>query len=232
MRTRSKMDPQDPTSDADVDVGECLRRWHAGDGDALERLLQRELPWIRELVQRRMGPFLQRVESGSDLVQEVVLSVLRGGPRFVISDRQQLRAFLARVAENVIRGRHAWITAHRRDQRRDAPFPSRDSVLVLDAGARAVTRPSEAAAADEQRALTWISLRLLDPADRDVIELRDFQELSFEAIGERLALTPDAARMRYNRALPRLAQTLFELRNQQLGSALARLDEAARPPDP
>lgn len=221
------MAPSDSTPDAETDAGDGLRRWHAGDSTALDQLLARELPWIRELVQRRMGAFLQRVESGSDLVQEVVVSVLRSGPRFVIADRQQLRAFLARVAENVIRGRHAWLTARRRDHRRDAPFPSRDSVLELDGSARAVTRPSEAAAADEQRALTWISLRLLDPAEREIIEMRDFEELSFEEIGARLAATADAARMRYNRALPRLAQTLLDLRNQQIGCALARLQEQA-----
>jgi RNA polymerase sigma-70 factor (ECF subfamily) len=182
------------------------------------------------MVQRRMGPLLQRVESGSDLVQEVVISVLRGGPRFVIDDRQQLRAFLARVAENVIRGRHDWLTAHRRDARRDAPYPSGDSVLLLDGSVRPVTRPSEAAAAEEQRALTWISLRLLEPAEREVIELRDFQELSFDAIGDRLGTSADAARMRYNRALPRLAQTLVDLRNQQVGTALARLQDDGTSP--
>lgn len=225
------MGTSDPSSGGDADVGDCLRRWHAGDAAALEQLLEWELPWIRDVVQRRMGPFMKRLESGSDLVQEVVVSILRTGPRFVIADRQQLRAFLARVAENVIRVRHAWLTAQRRDHRRDAPVPGRDSVLVLDGSARPVTRPSEAAAADEQRALTWISLRLLDPADREVIELRDFQELSFEAIGERLSTSPDAARMRYNRALPRLAQTLWELRNQQLGVTLARFAEPTPSPE-
>jgi len=221
--------PPDPAADP---VADGLRRWHAGDAAALDELLQRELPWIRQMVQRRMGAMLRQAESSSDLVQDVVVSILRTGPRFVISDQRQFRAFLARVAENVILDQHAWHTAGRRDLRRAEPLPSRDSVVVLDDRVRPVTRPSEAAAAEEQKALVWISLRLLDPADREAIELRDYQELSFPEIAARVGATEDAVRMRYNRALPRLAQTLWELRNQRLGAALARLTgPGPAPPD-
>lgn len=206
-------------------MADVLRRWHAGDSSALDELLQRELPWIRELVKRRMGAVLRAAGSSSDLVQDVVVSILRTGPRFLIQDQRQFRAFLARVAENVILDQLAWHTAARRDLRRAEPLPSRDSVVVLDGSRQPEPRPSQAAAAEEEKALVWIGLRLLEPGDREVIELRDYQELSFPDIAARLGGSEDAVRMRYNRALPRLAQVLWELRNQRLDAVLARLGE-------
>jgi RNA polymerase sigma factor (sigma-70 family) len=221
--------PAEPSHDP-ARVADCLRRWHEGDAAALDELLRRELPWIKEMVKRRMGAILLQAESSSDLVQDVVVSILRNGPRFVIGDQRQLRAFLARVAENVILDRHAHLTAQRRDLRREEPLPSRDSVVVLDGTVRPVTRPSEAASGNEQKALVWISLRLLDPADREVIRLRDYEELSFVEIAERIGSTEDAVRMRYNRALPRLAQTLWELRNQRVSAVLERLEQQGETP--
>ena len=214
-----------------IRISDDLRRWHAGDASAFDELIEREMPWIRELVKQRMGALLRRAESSSDIVQDVVVSILRTGPRFVISDQRQFRAFLARVAENVILDQHARLTAQRRDLRREEPLPSRDSVIVLDRGTTPVARPSEAAADDEQRALLWLSLRLVDPVDREVIELRDYEELAFGEIAERLGSTTDAVRMRYHRALPRLAQTLLELRHRRLGNVLGQ-QEDPQPPAP
>ena len=46
-----------PSSDATV--GTLLRRWHAGDRDALERLIADHLPWLRNYVHARLGPALR-----------------------------------------------------------------------------------------------------------------------------------------------------------------------------
>ena len=54
---------------------------------------------------------------------------------------------------------------------------------------------------------------LLDPEDRRVMLLRQWQELEFEAIGEQLGISADAARLRFHRALPKLANKLQQLRS-------------------
>jgi RNA polymerase sigma-70 factor (ECF subfamily) len=208
-------------AESDPDPGatrELLLRWHGGDQQAFADLLRRDLPWIGAHVRRRLGAELRQLGETDDFVQEVVVDFLRNGPRLVLSDREQLRAFLARVVENVIVDQHHFHHAARRDVRRAEALPS-DSMLELDAGT-ASGKPSEAAARDEERGWIRIALELLGAEDRQVILMRDWQELGFGQIGERLGLSEAAARMRYVRALPRLAQTVRRLQERQFGELL------------
>jgi RNA polymerase sigma-70 factor, ECF subfamily len=119
----------------------------------------------------------------------------------------------------VLVDRHRFHLAACRDARRGASLPT-DSCLELDAGATLV-RPSEAAAQNEERGWIRIALELLGAEDRQVILLRDWQELGFAAIGARLGLTEAAARMRYVRALPRLARTVQQLQCRRFGDLVA-----------
>ncbi len=64
---------------------------------------------------------------------------------------------------------------------------------------------------DDQRAGLQLAIELLAPDDRRVILLRVWQQLEFGAIAALLGIAEDAARMRFQRALPRLAGTLEEL---------------------
>src|SRR5262245_11241046 len=144
-----------------------LRRWHAGDEDAVRELLERHLPWIRAHVQRRLGPALRRAGETGDYVQEALLEFLRYGPRFVVSEDHRLRGLLARIVENVLRDEHDRYAARRRARARERPLPS-DSVLDLDAACDPVTRPSEVAERREWEAWVRLALELLDPEDREV----------------------------------------------------------------
>ena len=207
------------TSENDQTV-DLLRRWHAGDREALETLVRANLDWLRRWVRTRLGPKLRAYEETHDQVQEAIIDVLTFGPRFSITDNEQFRAVLARIVENNLRDRNRWIGRQRRAVDRNRPLPS-DTVLDLDPPVRSVTRPSEAGQrAERQQQEAWVRLaiELLDPRDRDVLWMRDFDELSFEAIGEHLGVTPNAARMRHRKALPKLARKVKELMSGRLGS--------------
>jgi len=64
----------------------------------------------------------------------------------------------------------------------------------------------------EQRLSPRVALRrhleLLAPHERDALELRIVEELSYEEVAERLDIRPAAARLRVSRALRRLASTV------------------------
>jgi hypothetical protein len=53
-----------------ADTVGLLRAWRAGDGQALDRLVVRELPWLTSLVQRRLGALLRARHDTEDIVQE------------------------------------------------------------------------------------------------------------------------------------------------------------------
>ena len=196
---------------------ELLRRWHAGDHQALDDLVARELPWIRDYVQGRLGPLLRARGEVDDYVQEAMLDVLRYGPRFVTDHPAAFRRLLSRIVENTLRDMADWHGAERRALHRERQLPS-DSVLHLDRPFETVTRPSEAAERNEQTAWVALAMELLDPDDRRVILLRQWEGLEFADVGQRLGLTEDAARMRFQRALPRLARRLDELRAGGFGA--------------
>jgi RNA polymerase sigma-70 factor (ECF subfamily) len=207
-------------TDPDMRTEVLLRAWHGGDERAFERLVARHLPWIRAHVQRRLGRFLAGRAEPEDYVQEVVIDALRYGPRFHLGDEDQFRALLGRIVENVLRDENDRHRALRRAMDREQPL-ARDSVLELDGPRRHVTRPSEAALRSERQAWVRLALECLPTDDRRLIVEREWEDRSFADIAAQLGTSEDAARMRFNRAVLRLAEQLARLRGGRVMEALA-----------
>lgn len=193
-----------------------LGRWRGGDRAALDALLERDLPWIRAHVRRRLGSALRQRMDSEDVVQDAVIEFLRYGPAFVLSDRDQFRRLTARVVQNVLGHQYERFTAQRRDLQRERPLPSGD-VLDLDGPGAS---PSQDAQRNEREACVRLGLELLGLEDREALLLREWEGLSFAEIGTRLAITEDAARMRFNRAVRRLATKVRHLRSGRLEESL------------
>jgi RNA polymerase sigma-70 factor (ECF subfamily) len=206
--------PQSPSETRDL-----LQRWRQGDRGALDTLLERDLPWIQAHVRRQLGPALRsRLESG-DIVQEAVIEFLKYGPAFVLSDGDQFHRLAAHVVKKVLGHRYDWFTAQRREVHRDRPLPSED-VLDLDGRRGREPTPSQEARRREREVWVRLALELLEPEDREVIVLREWEGLSLAALGEQLGISEDAARMRFNRAVQRLARKLRLLRSGRLEESL------------
>lgn len=195
-------------AEAHDDTFELLRRCHAGDDQALRALVARDLDWIRARVRRRAGDVLRQHAEVSDYVHDAVVATLEHGPRFVVADKDHFRALVARIVENVLRMRHRALRAGRRDVAKERRFATG---VVLDLTASG-TSPSAAASRDERRAWLDLGLELLAPADREIVLLRQWEGLSFAAAAARLGVSEDAARMRFARALRRLARVVQRLR--------------------
>lgn len=195
-------------SSEDLETTQLLERWHDKDPEALQLLLERHLPWLRSRVRRSLGTKLRAKEESVDIVQDAAAEFLRYGPRFRVPDTARFRALLARIVENVICDKHDWYTARRRAMSREQPLAP---ATVLELGGGTTASPPERCERAEWEAWVRLGLELLDPEDRQVVVLRQWDNLSFEAIGEQLGLTSDGARMRFNRALPKLAMRIKEL---------------------
>lgn len=192
-----------------------LARWHAGEEAALSELVALHLPWLRDHVDHRLGAFLRRHADPDDYLQDIVLDFLRDAPRFQVRDGQQLRGLLVRVAENTLRDRNDWFRAKRRDLARNAPLPT-ESVLALDPALQRSTTPSRDATRTEMRDWVRLGLELLPPEDRKILVAREYDDRSFVDIGDEIGMTPNAVRMRWVRAVARLADVMQSLRAGQL----------------
>ncbi len=193
-------------------ITQRVLRVHRGDQEALHLLVADHLPWLAAQVRKRLSPAARADGDTDDFVQRTLVDVLQDGPRFAIDDPAAFRALLLRIIENTLIDRVRYLHRQRRDPRRARALPS-DSVLLLDAPMRSVTEPPARAAADEQREWLRLALELLDPDDREAIRGRDWDGLSFPELGERFGVSEEAARKRYQRALPRLAEKLELLRS-------------------
>lgn len=201
----------------DNDTRSLLERWHAGSPEAQRALAEKNLDWVENRVRERLGTHLLRVGELRDFAHEALLDFLQYAPRFQVASGAQLRALLARVVENAIRDQDDfWFRAQRRAISQEMTLGS-DSVVDLGARVRPATPPEEGAARNEMSALLRLAVELLDPADRKVVLLRHWDDLEFPVIAERLGVGEEAARKRYQRALPRVARLVERLQRGELG---------------
>lgn len=200
-----------PGTMAATDSLTLLARWHRGDAAALAALVELHLPWLERHVRSRLGEFLGRQAEPLDYLQDAMLDFLRDAPRFVVREEAQFRALLARVVENTLLDRNEWFRAKRRDMGRNDPLPT-DSVIALDPSFHRTDTPSREVASKEQRDWVRLGLELLPSTDRRILVQREWENRSFGDIGAELGLTEAAARMRWVRAVGRLATVLRDLR--------------------
>lgn len=203
----------------------CLHQWNRGDASALDRLLEDQLPWLRNYVRKRMGPILRNKGETSDYVQDALMEFLRYGPKVEISSERHFKALLVRITENSLRGRYDWFTAHRRRISRERPLPS-DTILSLDPPADKETdSPSRVIQKNEDEAWVRLGVEILDAADRDIVVMRQWERRSFVQIGEALGINSDAARKRHDRALGRLGEKVCLLRQGKLDQVFDETEE-------
>lgn len=200
---------------------ELLVRWHGGDARAMAELVEQERSFVEDQVRSRLGSQLRRSVDTQDIVQETMLHALRNAPRFVLSDRRQFRGLLTRMVENRLRSSAVHQQRQKRDRRRELQLPQDGDPELLDLDAPSqVTDPGEAADRSDLRAWVRLALELLDADDRDVLVARDYQQRSFEEIAVITEEPADTVRMRYHRALPKLARALSRLRAGRLDELL------------
>lgn len=190
-----------------------LDRWHDGDEQALDALLRDHLDWIRRSVGERIGGRLREFMETGDVVQETVLEFLRYGPRIRIEDGRRFRALLARIVENVLCGNHRWWSARRRDMARRQPARPESLIEIPDEGG---VGPDEALIREQQTEWVRLGMELLEPGERDVLVLRDFDGLTHAAIAVRLGVSEEAAKKRYQRAVGTLGRIVAGLQRGRL----------------
>jgi len=208
-------------AEAKTETTQLLDRWHKGDREALESLVERHLPWIKEQVGRRLGGLLRQAANPSDYVQDAMVQFLEYGPRFSVAREAHFRALLLRIVENTIRGKHDWFTARRRELARERPLPS-ETVLSLDRPRDEVKTPSKSAERHEEEAWVRMGMEFLDPEDRELLIFRQWDKLSWADIGRRLGVSETAARLKHRRVVSRLGEKIWALRT-------GKFDDLVRP---
>jgi RNA polymerase sigma-70 factor, ECF subfamily len=191
----------EPALTADV----LLARAREGSRTAIGALLDGCGPRLLTLIRVRLGPSLrERVES-RDVMQATLLKALVRFEAFRGERPESLMAWLARIAQNEIADLAAY---HGRERRELARTMAVGGTQELDRLAAAVRTETSRIAEGEQSVRLLAALETLAAEHREVIVLRQLEELPFAAIAGRMDRSPDACRMLLARAMAALTMAL------------------------
>jgi RNA polymerase sigma-70 factor (subfamily 1) len=200
---------------------ELLCKARAGEAEALGELCALYRNYLRMVVRTGLGPRLRERLEMSDVVQEVLVEVVRQFPQFTGQNEAALVGWLRRLVGQKLAdlGRY-----HSRAKRAGASTAlplegvasdavtglrtGEESGRLLDMLALSQTSPSQAASRREQIVLLADALAALPEPEADVLWLHSTENLSFEAIGERFGLSRKSIRGIMARGLKRLKRTM------------------------
>jgi len=193
------------------DTGELLDRSAAGDTSARGRLLDRHRERLRRMIAVRLDPRLAARVDPSDVVQDALADADAKLDRYLCDRPLPFYPWLRQLAQDRLAQlfrRH--IRAGRRSVGREKGISLSDR-SAAELAERLFARgssPSRHAIQSELRKRVRAALAALPQTDREVLVLRNLEQLSVAATAEVLGLTECAVKMRHVRALAKLRGAL------------------------
>lgn len=197
-----------------VQANEMLAQAKGGSEHALGDLLDLYRNYLRLLARVEIGHRLQGKVDASDVVQETFLEAHRHFPAFEGSQEPQFVQWLRKI----LAGRVAHLVRHYfGTQGRDIRLEEQIAAN-LDQSSQAWGRelaangasPSAHASAREHSVLLADALEQLPPDYREVIILRNLEQMRFPDIAKKMQRTQDSVEKLWLRALVRLKQHFGE----------------------
>lgn len=180
-----------------------------GDAAALNRLLELHRPFMRRLVEVRLGPRLQERVDPSDVVQEAQMEAARRIRDYLDRRPMPFHLWLRQTAfENLLRLQRYHLGAERRAVGREFPLPDRSSVLLARELIGDAPGPADQLIEAELARRVREGLAALSETDREVLLMRSFEGLSDQEVSAALGIEPVAASQRFDRAVLRLRKLL------------------------
>jgi len=193
-----------------------LRRARLDRGEALGDLLQLYRNYLTVLARIQVGRRLQRKVDAHDLVQETFLKAYDRFHQFHGETESEfiawLRQILASTARDCVR---RFLGAKQRNARLERELIQdleHSSAAMQQAVADSDSTPSKKAARREEAVLFANALESLPKRYREIIILRNFQDLSFPEIARQLDSSLDSVKNIWLRALNRLQRDLKRYR--------------------
>jgi RNA polymerase sigma-70 factor (ECF subfamily) len=189
-----------------------LTRVQAGEVLELGPLLEVYRNYLILLVRLQVGRRLRAKVDVEDLVQEVLLEAHRAVGRFRGETTGEFLAWLRRIAAAVLANqvRHYYGTKRRdvRLERSLADGLERSSTVLGGALVAPGPSPSQAVASREQAVRLADALGALPVDYREVIILRQLEDLPFAQVAARMGRSLDSVKNLWVRALARLRREL------------------------
>jgi RNA polymerase sigma-70 factor (ECF subfamily) len=192
---------------------QLLAKSREGDGNAVNELLNRHRESVRRMIDMRMDKVLKRRVDASDIVQEVMIEANRRLEDFLKNPVMPFHLWLRQMAKDrLIDAHRRHRGAARRSMDREQPLvaaASNESSLDLMAQLKdQELTPAAAATWHELQRRFQSACEQLETTDQEVVLMRHFEHLTNAEAAEALELSPQAASMRYLRAMRRLRELM------------------------
>jgi RNA polymerase sigma-70 factor (ECF subfamily) len=158
-----------------------------------------------------LDPALRARVDPSDIVQEAHADMARQLSDYLARRPMPFHLWARKAAYNRLLNARRDHRAGRRDVRREAAAPDQSSLVLARSIVDPGPSPSEAVVAQEVAVKLAAAVEGLDPADREVLLMRQVDRLPYKEVACLLGVTAEAARQRYGRALIRLRRALAGL---------------------
>lgn len=197
----------DPRPDSEETV-ELLNRAAAGDPAAVDDLLARHRQALRAFVAGRLDPALRARLDPSDVVQDTLADSVRRLADYLNRRPMPFHLWVRKAAyERTLKARRDHRAACR-DVGREAAAPDDSSLALARSLVGPEPTPSEAIQARELADRVATAVSGLPEAEREILTLRQVDNLLYEEVAVLLDIDAATARQRYGRALIKLQNVL------------------------
>jgi RNA polymerase sigma-70 factor, ECF subfamily len=193
-----------------VDVRLLVAAAKVHDRAALDRLLELYRNYLRLLARTWLNGAARGKADPSDLVQETLLRASRGFDEFRGTGEAELVAWLRQILARQFADLVRRLRADRRDVGREQPLDRTLRDKLHDMAASSFSSPAAAATRRELGVLLADALAQLSPPRREVIVLRNLEELDWPEIAKRMSKSESAVRKLWARALLALRPLIEE----------------------
>ena len=192
-------DESPENSGKDLSFEVLVARARAGDHEASGTLVENYHKYLLFLANEDMDQKLKTKVGASDAVQESMMHAQMNLNQFVGDSETEFKAWLRTILVNDIHKNRRKFRTKKRDVKQEVNIQEQSAVSrgLLD---EQLTPSSEAIRNEKDRALT-VAISKLTEEQQQVIHMRNFEELSFEEIGNRMNRSADAARKMWARTI-------------------------------
>ena len=190
---------------------ECLlNRASCGEPGAFDRLLHRHRAYLLEVVEFRFdGRLKARVDHPSDIVQETMMEAVRRLPDYLLRRPMTFRLWLRITAQQRLQVAERFhLGAAKRSVRSEVPLPDGSSICLARRVQTGGQGPGHHLDSRERARRVQEAVVRLSPMDREILSLRNLEELTNQEAAKELGIGPATASRRYGRALLRLREEL------------------------
>lgn len=211
MTNQSDEDPMDQTD------AEPLKRLCEGDQHALAELFSIHQKRLRHIINLKIDSRLAGRLDAEDVMQEIFMDASSRIDHFVNLHPGSFFVWLRLIATQSLTNIHRrHLAAEMRDADRDVSInrgtyrhPGSDSFAIQLMGK--ITSPSRAAIRAEDVEALRQAIDKMDTKDREILQLRHFEQLTNKETAEVLGIQIKAASIRYIRSLQKLRKVLVQV---------------------